>query len=64
MIMATLPGLVTPLKSRFIVSVACGDFHTLALEQNGHLWAWGGGVNASFNKGQCGLGHNENVPKA
>ena len=35
MISANLPGLVTPLKSRFITQVACGDFHSMALEDNG-----------------------------
>ena len=32
---------VVPLKNRIIKMVSCGDFHTLALEENGQVWAWG-----------------------
>lgn len=57
-----MPGLVIPLKSRFITQIACGDFHTMAIEQDGSLWTWGGGA-STYNKGQCGHGNNENVNK-
>ena len=32
----------------------------MAIEQGGSLWTWGGGA-ATYNKGQCGHGNNENV---
>ena len=36
------------------VAVACGDYHTLALESNGTLWAWGDNAD-----GQLGLGTSD-----
>ena len=36
--------------------VKCGYNHSLALDNNGKVWAWGYNVN-----GQLGLGHNTNV---
>ena len=47
-----------PLYKIVISQIACGDFHTLALEANGQgLWAWGStSIKAGqFNKGQCGF---------
>jgi alpha-tubulin suppressor-like RCC1 family protein len=35
--------------------VSCGDWHTLALETNGHVWAWGANMEL-HNRGQCGAG--------
>lgn len=47
-----------PLKQIKISEVACGNFHTLAIEKDSAiLWAWGsqaGHHTGSFNKGQCG----------
>lgn len=36
--------------------VSCGDWHTLALEESGQVWAWGGGM-GTHNRGQCGAGN-------
>ena len=38
-----------------IVSVAAGGWHTMAVGDNGALWAWGGG-----SSGQLGLGDTNN----
>jgi len=54
------PRLVQGLQSRFIVSIDCGDFHSLALDEQGRLFTWGGG-GASYNKGQCGHGNHEDI---
>jgi len=41
---ATFAGQISkPLASRTIKMIACGDFHSLALERTGQLWSWGGG---------------------
>ena len=37
--------------------IACGDFHSLALEPSGQLWSWGGGGQAQHNRGQLGHGN-------
>jgi alpha-tubulin suppressor-like RCC1 family protein/uncharacterized protein YkwD len=41
-----------PASSGLIVAVAGGGFHSLALEQNGRVWSWGGN-----SYGQLGIGH-------
>jgi alpha-tubulin suppressor-like RCC1 family protein len=38
------------------VFIDCGDFHSLALENNGTLYSWGAG-----EKGECGHGKFEDV---
>lgn len=43
-----------------VIQVDCGDYHSLALDLNGRLYSWGGG-GSSYNKGQCGHGHLEDV---
>lgn len=35
------PVQVTALSSKHIVQVACGAFHMLASDLNGHAWSWG-----------------------
>ena len=37
------PKLVEALKDVKIVKVACGDFHTAAIDSEGQLWTWGWG---------------------
>lgn len=49
------PAPVVGLKGIKITKVGCGDFHSIALSEDGKLYAWGGGGNF-FNRGQCGLG--------
>ena len=48
--MLSIPGLVTPLQSKIIKAISCGDFHTLALQDNGTVFSWGGGA-STFNRG-------------
>eukprot|EP00347_Sterkiella_histriomuscorum_P005662 403355741 len=52
-----VPQPVQALYGREIVQIDCGDFHSAALDGNGDLYTWGGGA-PSYNKGQCGHGHN------
>ena len=33
-----------------VIQVECGDFHSVALDQTGRIFSWGGG-GASYNKG-------------
>ena len=54
-------SILRPLTGRLITDISCGDFHTLALDQNGQVWSWGGGQ--QHNKGQCGHGNFETVEK-
>jgi len=54
------PRQVGGLAGLNIVQIDCGDFHSVALDDQGVVYSWGGG-GAAYNKGQCGLGHNEDV---
>lgn len=47
------PSLVTKLKGKKIVSVACGEAHTLVLTNNGVVYSFG-----ASNCGQLGIGTN------
>jgi len=51
---------VIGLASTRIKKVACGDFHSVALTEDGKIFSWGGG-GSFFNKGQCGHGNNEDT---
>ncbi|CAG9329860.1 unnamed protein product [Blepharisma stoltei] len=54
-----IPKLIYDLRSRFIVSIAAGESHVLALDNDKFIWCWG------FNKfGQLGLGdtNDRNLP--
>lgn len=42
------------------MDIACGDFHSLALDDEGRVYSWGGGGN-SKNKGQLGHGNNKDI---
>ena len=55
-----IQDIVRPLQYRRIKQVACGDFHTIALEVNGQIWTWGGGTHK--NRGQCGHANTQEVP--
>lgn len=48
---AHTPRVISSLKDRRIVSVACGSMHSAAVDASGVLYMWGRGVN-----GQLGLG--------
>lgn len=54
------PRLVPTLANENVVSVECGQYHTLALTNQGSVFAWGWGVH-----GQLGLGsiEDERIPK-
>ena len=56
------PRLVQTLadKGAVIVDIDCGDFHSVALDQYGVLYSWGGG-GRSYNRGQCGHGNHDEV---
>ena len=56
------PRLVQTLadKGAVIVEIDCGDFHSVALDQYGVLYSWGGG-GQSYNRGQCGHGTLDEV---
>jgi hypothetical protein len=46
-----LPQPISALYGLEIEHIGCGDFHSVALDSNGHLYSWGGGTSASYNKG-------------
>lgn len=48
-----LPKQIPAIKDRFIVQIACGEYHSLALTNNGDVYAWGRGF-----EGQLGLTRN------
>ena len=50
------PYLINSLAGKNIVDIDCGDFHTMALDDQGQVYSWGGGTSTQ-NKGQCGHGH-------
>lgn len=54
------PAQVVGLEGARVAKVACGDFHSVALTEDGKIFSWGGG-GTSFNKGQCGHGHTKDV---
>lgn len=43
-----------------ITQIDCGDFHSVALDQYGVVYTWGGG-GQSYNKGQCGHGNMQDT---
>lgn len=45
-----------------VVQIGCGDFHSMALDIQGRVFTWGGG-GSSYNKGQLGHGHLNDVEK-
>lgn len=46
------PRLITSLANENVITLSCGQFHTLALTEKGQVFAWGWGVH-----GQLGLGN-------
>lgn len=51
-----IPTMVESLQTKIITKIDCGQYHSLALEDNGALYSWGTGM-----KGQCGHGIYEDV---
>ncbi|XP_063377365.1 probable E3 ubiquitin-protein ligase HERC4 [Cydia fagiglandana] len=45
------PKIVKSLATRNVIQIACGSYHSLALTNNGDIYAWGANT-----YGQCGLG--------
>ena len=54
------PGLVQGLSGKEVIYVGCGDFHSVALTNDGKVYTWGGG-GSFFNRGQCGHGHVKDI---
>jgi alpha-tubulin suppressor-like RCC1 family protein len=45
------PIMIRALEKKFIKKIDCGDFHSLALDNNGEIYSWGSG-----KYGECGNG--------
>ena len=46
-----------------IKSVACGDYHTMALTEEGHVYAWGGTLHKKTGEKQTSKGPPKNEPR-
>eukprot|EP00005_Dracoamoeba_jomungandri_P003344 CAMPEP_0174255280 /NCGR_PEP_ID=MMETSP0439-20130205/4627_1 /TAXON_ID=0 /ORGANISM="Stereomyxa ramosa, Strain Chinc5" /LENGTH=558 /DNA_ID=CAMNT_0015337397 /DNA_START=161 /DNA_END=1838 /DNA_ORIENTATION=+ len=51
-----VPLLVSALRGEFVVQVACGDYHTVVVTNEGKIFSWGKGSN-----GRLGLGHEDDA---
>lgn len=40
------------LSKKKILQISCGDYHSIAISNQGEIFTWGGG--GQYNKGQCG----------
>ncbi len=49
---------LTPLNGSTIRSVSAGAYHTLALDDQGHLWAWGANYDGQLGDGSTTNRHN------
>ena len=47
------------MASKKIIQISCGDYHSVALSNNGEVFSWGGG--GPYNRGQCGHGDLKEV---
>lgn len=45
-----------------ITQVAAGNRHSLALDENGDVWAWGGNFNGELGNGTSGVSHGVDEP--
>lgn len=45
------PTIIKSLRSKEIVKVSCGGYHTLALTSQNELYAWGGGLHGELGSG-------------
>jgi alpha-tubulin suppressor-like RCC1 family protein len=57
-----MPRRVNALAGVEVVSVACGDFHTLALDSEGRVFSWGWGGSFFSGGGALGHGDTDDVP--
>lgn len=49
------------LVGQYIQDIACGDFHSVALNSVGQVYSWGGG-GQNKNKGQLGHSNKNDLP--
>ena len=58
--MSKRPEVISKLSQSIVISIACGHYHSIALDYKGRLWTWGWGVH-----GQLGLEdiEDEYVPR-
>ena len=49
------PEIIASLSDKFITSLSCGGYHTMALTSDNELYAWGAGL-----YGECGQGEFAN----
>ena len=54
------PEIIKALRTKRVLDISCGGYHTLALTSNTELYAWGSGM-----YGECGFGYftHTNVPR-
>lgn len=49
------PTIINSLKGTKITQVACGDFHTCAITENGALYTWGKGDDGRLGHGEINI---------
>ena len=49
------------LVGQHITDIACGDFHSIAINSVGKIYSWGGG-GQNKNKGQLGHSNKKDLP--
>jgi alpha-tubulin suppressor-like RCC1 family protein len=54
------PSMISGLNNINIIKIGCGDFHSVALSDQGILFTWGGG-GSKYNRGQLGHGIPDDV---
>lgn len=50
---------INSLANKKIIKISCGDYHSVALSNNGEVFSWGGG--GQYNRGQCGHGDLKDI---
>lgn len=51
------------MNTRNFKEISAGDRHNLALDETGHIWAWGDNESGQLGNGQGGRNQSENTPK-
>lgn len=49
----TRPSAITELSDKRIMSIACGQYHCLALSRDHHVYSWGWGVHGQLGQSSC-----------